>query len=63
MVQRFLTLIFHVAIQIINVGRGRGKTSITCESQSNVTNAILQNKKENLIKDKDSIASNLSKRV
>lgn len=62
MVQRFLTLIFHVAIQIINVGRGRGKTSITCESQSNVTNAILQ-KKENLIKDKDSIASNLSKRV
>ena len=62
MVQRFLTLIFHVAIQIINVGRGRGKTSITCESQSNVTNAILQ-KKENLIKDKDSIASDLSKRV
>ena len=62
MVQRFLTLIFHVAIQIINVGRGRGKTSITCESQSNVTNAILQ-KKENLIKDKDSIASDLSKRM
>ena len=62
MVQRFLTLIFHVAIQIINVGRARGKTSITYESQSNVTNAILQ-KKENLIKDKDSIASNLSKRV
>ena len=62
MVQRFLTLIFHVAIQIINVGRGREKTSITCESQSNVTNAILQ-KKENLIKNKDSIASDLSKRV
>ena len=44
MVQRFLTLIFHVAIQITNVGRGREKTSITCESQSNVTNAILQKK-------------------
>ena len=61
MVQRFLTLIFHVAIQIIDVGR-EGKNIDHCESQSNVTNAILQ-KKENLIKDKDSIASNLHKRV
>ena len=61
MVQRFLTLIFHVAIQIIDVGR-EGKNIDHCELQSNVTNAILH-KKENLIKDKDSIASNLHKRV